>query len=261
VEDWIRRMTPEETDEQALVRVLGACATVERLTLDSTALARLALSGNVVHRGLARWLEEDAPDATAREFDVRSAKYTPTWAAHVEHHVEAAQGAFDYQRLGAWLKILAPEVVRLQEQVDQLLVQVDDVDNAQRVLGRAAAEITRVEREQLRRSTDMEVQRAREAERMQLARVFSESVTAVERIMEAGGPTTLADLSRRLRELASNANFVVVGRVGEEVPIDPAVHESNGTPGESGNVRRVGVVDGQGNPLIRPAVVPLRRSV
>ena len=133
---------------------------------------------------------------------------------------------------------------------------MDDKVNAERVLGRVVAEGTRSARQELRDSALAEVEGARQREREKIARMVGESVTAVERILEAGGPPTLSNLSRRLRELATDLGLRVVGLVGDVVVVDPATQETSAQAGSRGEIRRVGVVDLDGRLVMRPAVVP-----
>lgn len=253
VDPWLRRLSAEA--RPSLQEVCRALATMEVLERPSTELASLAAHRVTVENGLTRWIQAELHDRITDDLDIVSL-IASTGAAKVPDYTEARVQSRDHRTLGEWVDSLAAEVERLTREVARLTVQVDDEANAQRVLGRVAAELTRSERQDLRESAMAEVEGIRRAEREKVARMVSESVTAVERILEAGGPPMLSSLSRRLRELATDLAVTVVGQVGDLVVVDPTTQDTTAQAGSQGEIRRVGVIDQDGSLAVKPAVVP-----
>ena len=253
VEPWLRHLS--DGMRPSLLEVCGALATMEVLGQTSTELAALAADRVTVENGLTRWVQAELPDDIQDDPDIVSL-VASAGAGKVLGHCEARVRSRDHRKLGEWVVALSAEVERLHREVAHLSSLVDDKVNAERVLGRVAAEATRSARQELRDSALAEVEGARQREREKIARMVGESVTAVERILEAGGPPTLSNLSRRLRELATDLGLRVVGLVGEVVIVDPATQETSAQAGSRGEIRRVGVVDLDGRLVMRPAVVP-----
>jgi len=253
VEPWLRRLSADA--RPSLQEVCRALATMEVLERPSTELAGLAAHRVTVENGITRWLQAELHDRIGDDLDIVSL-VASAGSAKVADYTEARVQSRDHRALGVWVDSLAAEVERLNREVAKLTVQVDDEANARRVLGRVAAELTRSERKDLRESAMAEVDGIRRKEREKVARLISESVTAVERILEAGGPAMLSSLSRRLRELATDLGVTVVGQVGEVVVVDPTTQDSTAQAGSRGEIRRVGVVDQDGSMVVKPAVVP-----
>ncbi len=253
VDPWLRRLSAEAPP--SLQEVCRALATMEVLERPSTELAALAAHRVTVENGLTRWIQAELHDRITDDLDIVS-WIASTGAAKVPDFTEARVQSRDHRTLGEWVVGLAAEVERLHREIATLSALVDDRANAERVLGRVAADLTRGERQDLRESALAEVEGIRRAEREKVARMISESVTAVERTLEAGGSPMLSSLSRRLRELALDLGVIVVGQVGEVVVVDPTAQETTAQAGSQGEIRRVGVVDQDGRAVIRPVVVP-----
>ncbi|MCB9694314.1 MAG: hypothetical protein H6736_21095 [Alphaproteobacteria bacterium] len=256
VEQWLHRL--DSGIRPSLQEVCKALATLEVLERFTTELAALAAPRVSVENGLTRWIRADLPDDLREDVDVAAVARAENGVAMLARHSDARVHSRDYRTLGRWVDALAVEVERLDRDVERLTALVDDRANAERVLGRVAAELTRGERQDLRDSAIAEVESIRQKEREKVARLISESVTAVERLAGAGGPQALSSLSRRLRELCADLDLEVRGQVGDVVVVDPSVQETTAQTGSHGEVRRVGVVDRNGNLLVRPAVVPVR---
>ncbi len=257
VEPWLHRLGSER--HPSLHEVCKALATVEVLESYTTDLAALAAPRTSVENGLTRWIRnDDFPDDIKQDVDVVAVARATNGVARLARHSEARVNSRDHLTLGRWVDALAVEIERLVLEVERLSALADDQANAERVLGRVAAELTRSERQDLRDSAVAELESIRRKEREKVARLISESVTAVERLSEAGGPAALSSLSRRLRELCSDLELEVRGQVGDVVVVDPSVQETTAQVGSPGEVRRVGVVDRMGALLVRPAVVAVR---
>jgi hypothetical protein len=259
---WLSRIDPDE-ERALLAGAVEGLATLRRLRDgQASEFTLLGLPRRRVQEGLARWLKEGEKQREERptKFSWSAARSDAEWERDARRALAYLRESLDYDSLADAAVLLVESLRARQTRIDELRTALDSPENARRVLGEEAAETTRGDRAELLRSARNEVSAEREAERVQLARIVSETITAIQRTAVSTPSGGLAELTARVVELASDLGLAVTGEVGERVRIDPARHDTRGREGEEGEIRRVGIVDASGRVLVRPGVAVARRS-
>jgi hypothetical protein len=259
---WLTRIDPDERGA-LLTNAVEGLATLRRLRDgQSDEFTLLGMPRRQVQEGLARWLRESGRpgDGEAPAVDWSAPSHDEEWERSARRVAAHLRECLDYDALGDAVIRLVDGARKNQARIEELLRSVESPENARRVLAHEAADATRGDRADLLRSARSEAAEERDTERMHVARIVSETITAIQRTAATTQAEGLIELSARVAELASDLGLMVTGAVGEHVRIDPAQHETRGREGEDGEIRRVGIVDVLGRTLVRPGVAAVRRT-
>lgn len=256
---WLARLSPAD-DPGLLGRLVVGIATMTRLSEGSTKLDPLSMPRPAVRSGLVSWLDEELGEESARvDFELGVGNFDKTWERRVLRGAATLQERCDFSGLGDALIKVAPLLVVQQTRMGELAEQTEDPENARRVLRAEAATQVRGDREELVESARAQIEQERLGERRKVAQLVCDSVTAIERAFEAEESGILSELGVYIRGCANDLQLTIVGSIGDEVVIDPSLHDATGSGGDVGEVRRVGIAEQDGILVIKPRVVPSRR--
>lgn len=237
--EWLDLLDPDGV-ARSLVSALG---TAQRLS-GGGSLEAFSITTTELLAGIERWTNREMDQSgEPPPNDVEPPGGRPNWADLLKADAERARRSWHLGWLQRAVEALADLAAGLDTDLSSERRRAEDTENAERVLRGLDTRRIHADRDALLSSVRDQVTRERQAERKTIAIILAEACTAVGRTREAAPHPSLDALERRLSELATRLDLSFVGRVGDVVPLDLAIHQARGGVVGEGVVRSVGIRD------------------